>query len=392
MKTKIKLVTLFLMLFAVTLFAPQKAKSQGISISFQVFYDELSPYGNWVYTPEYGYAWLPNAEPGFFPYATDGYWVFTNDGWTWVSFYSWGWAPFHYGRWFVDSYYGPMWVPGYEWGPAWVIWGRSGDCYGWAPMAPGVSFEVAYGRNYHVPYNYWRFVRERDFGRRNIYNYYIDNSTNTTIINNYTVINNVREDRSTHTRYNAGPDRREVERYTGRSFSPVAIKESSKPAQDMTDKQLVLYKPRVEKTESAARKPAPANVVKLENLKSSASKNNSITRQNDNQAVHQKKGMTPPSKTQPNTEAVKQQRENTPAKPEAVKPSKRENPAAKTETIKQPSGKKQSANPVEAKPKQEVKPSGGPETGKQSKQGGHSKNASGGKQQTHGNPSKKAEK
>src|SRR5512138_1539507 len=102
MKTKIKLVTLFLMLFAVTLVAPQKAKSQGISISFQVFYDELSPYGNWVYTPDYGYAWLPNAEPGFFPYATDGYWVFTDDGWTWVSYYSWGWAPFHYGRWFVD--------------------------------------------------------------------------------------------------------------------------------------------------------------------------------------------------------------------------------------------------------------------------------------------------
>jgi hypothetical protein len=403
MKTKIKLVTLFLMLFAVTLTIPQKANSQGISISFQVFYDELSPYGNWVFTPEYGYAWLPNVEPGFFPYATDGYWVFTNDGWTWVSFYTWGWAPFHYGRWFVDNMYGPMWVPGYDWGPAWVIWGRSGDCYGWAPMAPGVTFDMVYGRHYHVPNNYWRFVRERDFGRRNIYNYYIDNSTHTTIVNNYTVINNVREDRSGQVRYGAGPDRREVERNTGRTFSPVAIKESTKPRQEMSNNELVIYKPRVEKTESAIRKPAPANVVKLENIKSSASKNPDVTRKSESPAIHQKQVITPPSKTPtkqeavkqqrenqaPKSEAVKQQRENPPAKSEAVK-QQRENPPAKPQAVKQARESKPSGK-VEAKPRQDVKQSGNPEPAKQPKQSGHTRNAGGGKQQ-HNNPSKKEEK
>ena len=225
-------------------------------------------------------------------------------------------------------------------------------------MAPGVSFDIAFGRNYHVPYNYWRFVRERDFGRRNIYNYYIDNSTNTTIINNYTVINNFREDRSGHTRYNAGPDRREVERFTGRTFSPVAIKESSKPAQDITNNQLVLYKPRVEKTEPTAHKPAPANVVKLENLKSTASINT---------------------------------RENMPGKSEGVKQPQGDKQTVKPEAIKQPQDIKPSGKKQEAKPMQEVKPSGSPDSGKQPREGGHSRNTSGGKQHDT-SPSKKTEK
>lgn len=408
MKTKIKLVTLFLMLFTVTLFAPKKATSQGISISFQVFYDELSPYGNWVYTPDYGYAWLPNAEPGFFPYATDGYWVFTDDGWTWVSYYSWGWAPFHYGRWFVDDYYGPMWVPGYEWAPAWVIWGRSGNCYGWAPMAPGVTFAMVYDRHYHVPNNYWRFVPERDFGRHNIYNYYIDNSTNTTIINNYTVINNVREDRATNTRYYTGPDRREVERYSGRPVRPMSIKESSKPTQDLTNDQLLLYKPRVEKTEPAGRKPAPAKVENYESLKKTATRNNNAQRQEEKPVVQQKQSpMTSsrsevnqgsmkehPQKSQANRpEAVKQSpKENQPSKPENVKPQKNENQPVRQEAVKQPRDNQPSGKQSEVKQQKEVQPSVSHEPAKQPKQSSHNRHSGGTKQQQHSQPTKNNEK
>jgi hypothetical protein len=122
MGTRIKILSILIMLFIGASLAPKQASAQGGYVSMQVFYDELSPYGTWVFSNDYGYVWIPDAGPGFSPYASDGYWVFTNQGWTWVSNYSWGWAPFHYGRWYYDPYYGHMWIPGDEWGPGWVTW------------------------------------------------------------------------------------------------------------------------------------------------------------------------------------------------------------------------------------------------------------------------------
>jgi hypothetical protein len=96
---------------------------QNADVSYQTFYDELSPHGRWIDYPEHGYVWVPNGVTGFRPYETNGHWVWTDDyEWMWVSNYAWGWAPFHYGRWFSDPFYGWMWVPGYEWSPAWVAW------------------------------------------------------------------------------------------------------------------------------------------------------------------------------------------------------------------------------------------------------------------------------
>ena len=70
------------------------------TISIQTFYDELLPYGEWIYTSEYGYVWRPyvDNQEGFRPYSSKGNWVYTDLGWTWVSDYRWGWATFHYGR------------------------------------------------------------------------------------------------------------------------------------------------------------------------------------------------------------------------------------------------------------------------------------------------------
>ena len=51
---------------------------------------------------------------------------------------------FHYGRWYRDSV-GWVWVPGYDWGPAWVCW-RQGDGYcGWAPLPPAAVFKPGIG-------------------------------------------------------------------------------------------------------------------------------------------------------------------------------------------------------------------------------------------------------
>src|SRR5580698_431513 len=62
-----------------------------VDVSYQTFYDQLSPYGHWVAYPGYGYVWHPSAAAGFRPYGTAGHWAWTDEGWCWVSDYSWGW-------------------------------------------------------------------------------------------------------------------------------------------------------------------------------------------------------------------------------------------------------------------------------------------------------------
>ena len=135
---------------------PVTAPPPNDGVSYQTFYDELSPYGHWINNPDYGYVWMPDTDPGFLPYATNGHWVYSDEGWTWASDYAWGWAAFHYGRWFYEDGYGWMWVPGHEWAPAWVSWRRGDDVYGWAPLSPDVNAGASFS-NYNPPANYWCF-------------------------------------------------------------------------------------------------------------------------------------------------------------------------------------------------------------------------------------------
>src|SRR5262245_34619842 len=77
-------------------------------VSIDVFYDTLSPHGDWVEVPNVGTVWRPNPEEvgdDFRPYATGGTWVNTDYGWSFESDWDWGWAPFHYGRWYLDEEY-----------------------------------------------------------------------------------------------------------------------------------------------------------------------------------------------------------------------------------------------------------------------------------------------
>jgi hypothetical protein len=259
-KLLIKFLIVFVSWNAISIVDAPKAIAQ-VSVSFQAFYDDLSPYGNWVYHSRYGYVWVPSVRRGFTPYSSNGHWVYTRAGWTWVSNYRWGWAAFHYGRWFRDRHYGWVWVPDTQWAPAWVTWRSSQGYYGWAPIGPGISIDIAFGNSYNVPYDEWRFVRERDFGRDNMENYYVSTNYYTTIINNSVVINNIQGDNSQNIRYNAGPDRADVERRAGKTFSPVNIRESNKPEQSLSKNELIIYKPRVQKEDNAGRKPAPAKTT-----------------------------------------------------------------------------------------------------------------------------------
>ncbi|MBC7536119.1 MAG: hypothetical protein H7258_10530 [Ferruginibacter sp.] len=265
MKLFLKILPVLFFLNTSVIILSERAVAQP-TISFQAFYDDLSPHGSWFESPDYGYVWRPQL-PGFAPYSTNGYWVLTDAGWTWVSDYSWGWAPFHYGRWYNDPFYGYVWVPGYEWGPGWVSWRRSNEYYGWTPIGPGVSLGAAYGNGYNVSYNQWNFVRCNDFGRRNIHNYYIDKSKNVAIINNTTVINNTRVDKTRNSTYSPGPDRMEVQKQSGRTITPIAIVDENKPARHITKNSVQLYRPVIQNNSNAAIKPAPAKLMPLNEVK-----------------------------------------------------------------------------------------------------------------------------
>ena len=204
---------LFLALgIVVTLFASQKSWAQNYDYepSYDEFYDELSPYGDWMDYPSYGRVWRPRVEPDFQPYGTNGRWEMTEYGNTWVSDYPWGWAPFHYGRWTFDSYYGWVWIPGYEWGPAWVTWRSGGGYYGWAPLGPGMGLDI--NININIPYNYWVFVPDIYIRNPRVYSYCVPRNRisglwgGTSYLNNYYRYNN--------RAYVFGPHRHDLERIT----------------------------------------------------------------------------------------------------------------------------------------------------------------------------------
>lgn len=266
MKTIIKIFTVLLIVSMSTLSVPQKASAQ-VGVSFQIFYDQLSPYGNWIQNPDYGYVWVPGMGSGFTPYGTGGHWVFTAYGWTWVSDYPWGWAAFHYGGWYFDPFYGWIWVPGTQWAPAWVAWRSSPGYYGWAPLGPGVSINVVLGGGYHIPHERWIFVQDRDITRPDIDRYYGPRSDNERIFKNSTVINRTFEDNSTKVKYISGPDRNEVQKVTGKEIRPVQVRQNDKPGQSERNGELHIYRPQIEKTERNGQKPAPQKVSDIKDLK-----------------------------------------------------------------------------------------------------------------------------
>ncbi len=222
-------------------------------VSYQTFYDDLSPYGRWLDNPDYGYVWVPNVDHDFRPYGTNGHWVYTDDyEWMWVSDYDWGWAPFHYGRWYYDNFYGWVWVPGYEWSPAWVAWRDGGDYYGWAPIQPGfgISVNISLG-GYNPPYDYWCFTPRRYITDYRVYNYCVPRRNNITIINQTTIINNYRY--SNNVFRSGGPRRGDVEVYTGR-VTPVRFRSSNAPGRSVFDRNEVrMYRPNVSRNEDRGR-------------------------------------------------------------------------------------------------------------------------------------------
>jgi hypothetical protein len=247
-----------LLAFMLMLTAPHKtfAQEEGGYISDQEFYDELQPYGTWIYDQQYGNVWIPDVEEDFRPYATKGYWAMTSYGNTWVSDYPWGWATFHYGRWHFDNYYGWEWSPGSEWAPAWVTWRDGGGYYGWAPMEPGVSLEASYADNYSVADDYWVFAPYAYINYTNVYNYYVPHNRVRTIIRNTNWIHN----RNTYNNYsyNSGPKLDEIQRYSHRPVKVYNINNVNRPSRiTVNNNNINIYRPAVRQNANAR----PARVV-----------------------------------------------------------------------------------------------------------------------------------
>lgn len=163
-------------------------------VNFGYFHNDLRRHGRWRVHPIWGDVWQPPGACRYRPYF-NGHFSYTSQGMLWVGFDPWSDVTDHYGRWARDPRLCVVWVPGYVWSPAWVIFRQGGGYIGWFPMPPnygdfddGPYFGVNvgwndwygyrdwYGRDSDVFFNLWIFVDDNHFYRRDSRNFYVDSS------------------------------------------------------------------------------------------------------------------------------------------------------------------------------------------------------------------------
>lgn len=216
-----------------------------MTVSFQSFYDELSPAGEWLeisqdeikedlkdgegeglasdIMEEDGmiYIWRPaGIKSDWHPYL-NGRWVYTAQGWLWASNYSWGWAVYHYGRWWNSKTFGWVWLPGYVWAPAWVRWKVTEGHIGWCPLSPYAKWRISEGitlYNYHYTHRDedWVFVNKSKFAEEISSSERIAVNENGSYIKSSQDILNLKyENQGVQ---NLGPEVREIESKTGKQI------------------------------------------------------------------------------------------------------------------------------------------------------------------------------
>jgi hypothetical protein len=118
---------------------PAVTDQTDLNDSYDVFYDQLSAEGHWLFAENFGYVYQPKIaenNPDWRPY-TNGHWEATDRGWYWDTEEPFGWATYHYGRWANIDGTGWVWTPGIDWSPAWVSWRICDNGFvGWAPLPP----------------------------------------------------------------------------------------------------------------------------------------------------------------------------------------------------------------------------------------------------------------
>lgn len=154
-----------------------EAKSHKQINAYGSFYSHLAPHGVWMEFDDGLVVWRPTImRRGWAPYSM-GRWIWTEYGWYWDSYESFGYITYHYGRWYNDEYYGWIWIPDYDWAPAWVEWRYDDSYIGWAPLPPYAIFSVNTGIHftfdYVTPYNHWHFVNYNYMCDPYVYNHYV---------------------------------------------------------------------------------------------------------------------------------------------------------------------------------------------------------------------------
>lgn len=121
---------------------PVEAARLGLAPALRPFYDELTPYGDWMPVEPHGWVFRPRVNTVAWRPYRDGHWEPSYAfGWVWESNDEFGWITDHYGFWFHDDFQGWLWQPYGAWAPAWVAWVQVGDYVGWAPLAPDGATE-----------------------------------------------------------------------------------------------------------------------------------------------------------------------------------------------------------------------------------------------------------
>jgi hypothetical protein len=200
-------------------------------ISIDFFYDNLGDAGSWVEVGDYGYCWQPSvavSNTSWRPYS-DGYWAYTDVGWTWVSYEDFGWATYHYGRWMRIRGRGWVWVPGREWGPAWVSWRTGGDYVGWAPLPPRRAGEywdespitARVDIDFDIGPAYYNFIDVRYIGEPVLRERIFAADQNATYVTKTVNVTNITYTNSTV--YNYGPDYNTLSRYSTRPIQRLSL-------------------------------------------------------------------------------------------------------------------------------------------------------------------------
>ncbi len=261
-----------LLAFGLLTIGPARAHA-GFGITFGVFYSSLGSHGEWISVDAGVYAWRPmRVATGWRPY-WNGRWMWTDDGWYWDSDEPWAWATYHYGRWYFDDYYGWIWVPGYEWAPAWVEWRYGGDYVGWAPLGPyavfNTHFGIHYTRHWVTPYHYWSFVDCRYINRQDVRQYVYRTDHNTRFIGRTRTAGSVRWDNGRIV--SRGPETRYVER-RGDIRIPrtelVEVQNNDQLRSVRTGDRVGVYRPRVEERRGDTHSERPDNIRDRERMPS----------------------------------------------------------------------------------------------------------------------------
>jgi hypothetical protein len=122
----------------------------------------LAKYGTFGTHEKYGEIWVPTVTPpGWHPYPACQ-WVYTKNGWYFKDDTPWGSIVHHYGRWSHDEKIGWFWVPDEQWSPGWVVWRKSDQWVGWAPMPPRQDIQLVSSAEFNND-KLWTFMEASKF-------------------------------------------------------------------------------------------------------------------------------------------------------------------------------------------------------------------------------------